>query len=86
MHNNMKYLEHEEFITKTKALEGGHWTPETIARRWDYYNRVINLINGLGLKDASKALEMGTMGISCIEDSHTIDYAERWDFPGKKPT
>ena len=26
------------------------------------------------------------MGVSCVDNSDTIDYLERWDFPGKKPT
>lgn len=69
-----------------KKYEGGHWTPETIDQRWEYHSRVVELVKSLNISSPSSVLEMGTMGISCVDNSDTIDYLERWDFPGKEPT
>jgi hypothetical protein len=82
----MHYLTKSEYAELTKKHEGGHWTPETIETRWDYHNRVIELIKSLQINNAHHILEMGTMGIPCVIGSKTIDYAERWDFKGKNPT
>ena len=38
------------------------------------------------MTDPSKVLEMGTMGLQCVIDSHTINFIEKWDFEGKAPT
>ncbi len=84
--NQLQLLTLEEFTEKTKALEGGHWTPHSVQDRWDYYSRVVELVRGLPIQQASNVLEMGTMGIMCVPGGHSIDYEERWDFPGKKPT
>ncbi len=84
--NHISFLTKEEYLRTTKLLEGGHWTPDTINTRWDYHCRVIELIKAVKLNSASIALEMGTMGVSCVKGSATIDYAERWNFPGKEPT
>lgn len=84
--NHPQHLTQDKFDRKVKELEGGHWTPKSIADRWDYYSRVVELIKGLAIDDAAQILEMGTMGIPCVENSHTIDYEEKWAFPGKKPT
>ncbi|MBX2931821.1 MAG: hypothetical protein KF781_07750 [Chitinophagaceae bacterium] len=83
--NEIKLLTFEDYFAKVKELEGGHWTLDTIKLRWTYHYRVVELIKALQLKDASKVLEMGTMGVQCVKNGHTIDYAERWNFPGKQP-
>lgn len=80
-----EFLTFEEYKQKVQEMAGGHWAPDRIEGRWDYHARTINLVKELNLKDASKILEMGTMGMQCIKNSKTIDYAERWDFPGKNP-
>ncbi len=84
--SKLEYLDSKTFFEKTKELEGGHWTPETMAQRWNYHEQVVNLIKTLNLDDPKKILEMGTMGVMCVKQCDTIDYAERWDFPGKEPT
>lgn len=85
----MKLLTHDEYFSTVKEFnknpKQGHWTTET-NNRWDYFGRVVNLIKQLNVSDSSKILEMGTVGISCVTDSHTIDYSEHWDFAGKNPT
>ena len=84
--NKISYLSKNEYIERVMDLEGGHWTKETIDTRWDYHNRVVEIIKATGIDDSNKVLEMGTMGVSCVKGSDTIDYAERWDFEGKNPT
>lgn len=83
---DLSFLTKEEYSEITKKLEGGHWTPQTIDTRWDYHYRTIELIRALKIENAHEILEMGTMGVSCVKGSDTIDYAERWNFPGKEPT
>lgn len=73
-------------MSLVKKYEGGHWTPDTIDQRWDYHSRVVELVKSLKINDPGNVLEMGTMGVSCVEDSDTLDYLESWDFPGKSPT
>lgn len=84
--NKINYLTKEKYMLLVKKYEGGHWTPDSIDQRWEYHSRVIELAKSLNISDPGSVLEMGTMGISCVDDSDTIDYLERWDFPGKKPT
>lgn len=82
----LSFLTKEEYSEITKKLEGGHWTSETIDTRWDYHHRTIELIRALNIEISKDVLEMGTMGVSCVKGSDTIDYSERWNFPGKEPT
>ena len=84
--NRINFLTKEKYMSLVKQYEGGHWTPATIDQRWEYHSRVIELVKSLNISRSASILEMGTMGISCVENSDTIDYLDRWDFPGKKPT
>lgn|GEM_PF-1636308 len=85
--STLRYLTKEDFMRRTKELETGHWTPRLLEGRWDYHSRVVELIKGLGINDPSQVLEMGTMGITCVADSHTMDILdENWKFRDKKPT
>lgn len=79
------FLTRELYESKARSFEGGHWTEATIENRWRYHNQVIELLKCLDIKHPKEVLEMGTMGISCVQGSDTIDYSERWDFPGKRP-
>lgn len=85
MNSSINFLTKEEYVKHVQELEGGHWTYDTIGIRWDYHYRVIELVKSIGVNQYSKVLEMGTMGVSCVKNSHTIDYLERWDFEGKNP-
>jgi len=84
--SRINFLSKDEYINRVSDLEGGHWTKETIDIRWDYHYRVIELIKATGVNNSNKVLEMGTMGVSCVKGSDSIDYEERWDFEGKNPT
>src|SRR6218665_1334184 len=84
----MKYLTRETYfstVNKINETSKGHWSTLT-NDRWDYFGRVINLIKELNIAEPLRILEMGTVGISCVMGTHTIDYADNWDFPDKKPT
>ena len=80
------FLRKEEYIDYVKNLDDGHWTKNTIVERWDYHYRAIELIKSTNVKSPKKVLEMGTMGVSCVKGSDTIDFDESWDFKGKNPT
>lgn len=84
--SGITYLTRGEYMSLVKKYEGGHWTPDTIEQRWEYHSRVVELVKSFNIIDPHSVLEMGTMGISCVKDSDTLDYLERWDFPDKKPT
>lgn len=82
----MNFLSKDEYVKYVNNLEDGHWTKDTIGIRWDYHYRAIELIRAAKVTDARKILEMGTMGVSCVKGSDTLDYDERWNFNGKNPT
>lgn len=82
----IEFLTKEEYINHVEGLDDGHWTKNTISNRWDYHYRAVEIIKATGLSDVNKVLEMGTMGVSCVKGSDTIDFDESWDFKGKKPT
>lgn len=84
--SRVEYLSKKEFINHVKDKEDEHWTKDTNDNRWDYHYRTIELLKAAGISDSKKVLEMGTMGISCVKGSDTIDYEERWEFEGKNPT
>ncbi|WP_426483860.1 hypothetical protein [Flavobacterium sp. 2] len=83
--STISFLTKAEYVNHVQGLEDGHWTNDTIEIRWDYHSRVIELVKATGVDYSNKVLEMGTMGVSCVKESHTIDYLERWDFEGKNP-
>ncbi|MFM7233855.1 MAG: hypothetical protein ACKOZM_04635 [Flavobacteriales bacterium] len=82
----MTYLSFEQYTELVQKLNGGHWTKATIATRWDYHLKAIELIKSLEAQGSRTVLEMGTMGVKCVAESDTIDFLEKWDFEGKQPT
>ncbi len=82
----LSYLDYAAFKKTADANVDGHWDSSTLAARWDYHQKAIDVIRLLKIDDPSQVLEMGTMGASLVSGSHTIDFAERWDFQGKNPT
>jgi hypothetical protein len=63
---------------------GPHW--QDYKHRWQYYSRAIEIAKTLDINNPSDVLEMGTMGVSIVPNCLSIDYDEKWDFKGKKPT
>ena len=82
----VRYLSFEEYAQRAKELGGEHWKPRLLERRWDYHRKAIGILEGLGLKSPKDVLEMGTMGVTLVNGSDTLDYAEGWNFEGKRPT
>ncbi len=82
----LSYLDYAAFKKNADANGDGHWDCSTLAARWDYHQKAIDVIRILKIDNPSRVLEMGTMGASLVSCSHTIDFAERWDFQGKNPT
>jgi hypothetical protein len=76
----------KSFFEKLIELEGGHWTKDMAETRWDYHHRVKKIVKSLRPTSPKTILEIGTVGISIVEGSDTLDYLDRWDFPGKNPT
>lgn len=83
--NKLNFPDYDSFSEKTKGIKQGHWVSQPVQSRWDYHSRVINLIKSLDIDDPSRVLEMGTVGVQCVIGSHTIDFAEAWNYPGKSP-
>jgi len=82
----LNYLTKEQFFEKSGAIPGGHWNKDNMELRWRYHGQAIEIAKTLGIDSPERVLEIGTMGISLVNDSHTLDYAEKWNFPGKHPT
>ncbi len=82
----LNYLTKERLAESAQQIGSGHWDCTPLDRRWDYHHKAITLLRHLHLKNPADVLEMGTMGVQLVQNSHTLDYADRWDFPGKKPT
>lgn len=79
------YLDASGFLKKTVnlfSMNKSYWDdPESNKNRWDYYRRVVELVKAIGVNDPSKILELGTMGISVVENSVTMDYEFAWKLP-----
>jgi hypothetical protein len=77
----------EYFIEKVinrLEITGGNWA--SYEGRWHYHKHAIEIIEKTNINDSSKVLEMGTLGINLVLGSDTIDYDERWNYPGQSPT
>ncbi len=82
----IKFLNKEKFLQLANMYEGKHWQKELLEDRWNYHSRVVEILNSIEIASPSHVLEMGTMGVTCVDDSQTIDYMDNWNFEGKKPT
>ena len=81
---SVKYLSRKSYSERAVEIGKGHW--KNAHRRWVYHGAAVAFAQIVAPSSAASVLEMGTMGISCIEGSHTIDYLDSWDFQGKAPT
>lgn len=80
----MEFLGHEDYMARTRALGSGHW--KNAAARWVYHEAAVSVLRGIGLTRPAEVLEMGTMGVNVVPGSDTIDYAEKWNPRGIRPT
>jgi len=70
--NNSMYLNKDTYFDlaeKFKGINFQHW--KTSAVRWEYHEQCVRLLKQLNFKSI---LEAGTMGISLLNTSDTIDY------------
>lgn len=86
VNTDMQFLDRKKFFEKYDQLKGGHWTEDTKKGRWIYHSLVVALAKSLELKGPTEVLEMGTVGMSIVKDSDTIDHPDFWDYQGKHPT
>lgn len=80
----IEYLTQEEFQSVTAGKKKGHWKKGTT--RWDYHKAAVELVREIAPGSPGAVLEMGTLGVSIVKGSDTIDYAEKWNFKNKNPT
>lgn len=84
----MEYLKKETYKTNATENEGVHWN--SWKRRWLYFEKAIEYAKEVGVSDAKKVLEIGTMGAPIVTFCDTMDFADEstgvWDFKNKKPT
>jgi len=78
------YLTRELYDSKVAGIGTGHW--KSAAGRWGYHEAAVNIARELAPAAPSQVLELGTMGVSCVIGSHTMDYAEKWNVRGFRPT
>ena len=78
------FLTKEEFFNKAEEIGTDHW--KYLDGRWFYHNQSLEIVKKLNITNPENVLEMGTVGMQLVHDSHTLDFDEHWDFPGKKPT
>jgi GTPase SAR1 family protein len=80
----IQFLDFATFERNALDNAGDHWVG--YKHRWKYYSRAVEIAKTLDINNPSDVLEMGTMGVSIVPNSLSIDYDEKWDFKGKKPT
>jgi hypothetical protein len=80
----IEYLNKEKFLLLANRYGGKHWEKELLEDRWDYHSRVVEILKNLKISSPEDVLEMGTMGVTCIDGSHTIDYMDKLNLKGNK--
>jgi len=78
------FLTKDEYYKNAERLAGEHWSSHK--KRWGYHSTAVEILKENGCDQNSKILEIGTMGTTVTHISDTLDYVEKWDFPGKNPT
>lgn len=79
----VRYLDQTSYKSVT-AARSGHW--KNASTRWEYHRAAADIVRMTRPASPRDVLEMGTMGVSIVEGSDTIDYAEKWKYPGQAPT
>jgi hypothetical protein len=79
-----RYISHDDYMAAVAVSKGTHW--KNAASRWDYHRGAIEFVRQANPAAPSDVLEMGTMGVSIVKGSDTIDYAEKWNHAGPPPT
>lgn len=78
------FLTRELYEETATATRQHHW--RKTAGRWPYHAAAVEIARRLAPAEPSEVLELGTMGVSCVIGSDTMDYAEKWNVPRFRPT
>lgn len=73
----VRTLSETEFMAAARRTGGSHW--KNAASRWAYHSAAIECVARVAPARARDVLELGTMGISIVHGSDTMDYAEKWN-------
>ena len=77
-------LTEAEFGAAAKRAGNEHW--KNAVSRWSYHQAAIDCVRRVAPDRATDVLELGTMGISIVKGSDTMDYAEKWKAKHFTPT
>ncbi|MFY4782480.1 hypothetical protein ACOTWN_04615 [Aliarcobacter butzleri] len=83
-YNKIDFLTKEQFFQTAEKIGGKHW--QHLNGRWYYHNQAIEILKSLDIHHPKDVLEMGTVGMQLVANSHTIDFDESWNFMDKNPT
>jgi hypothetical protein len=78
------YLSKREYDASAMSTESGHW--DNYADRWVYHKAAAGLARLVGPELPGEVLEIGTMGISIVRGSDTLDYPEKWGLDSLQTT
>ena len=82
----LTYLTRKEYAEVTRSILGEHWDDGHPKVGWDYHTRAVGIVKCLNISCPSQVPEIGTMGVSLVAGSGTLDY-DRWgSFPGRSLT
>jgi hypothetical protein len=81
---SIKCITHAEYDAATKKLGGSHW--KNCNSRWKYHEAASKFAELARPPSANSVIEIGTMGISIVPGSDTMDYDADWSFSGFNPT
>lgn len=79
-----EYLTQDDYLATINKSKKGHWSSGEA--RWSYHAGAVEIARMVAPSAPGAVLEMGTMGVSIVKNSDTIDYAEKWNFKGFNPT
>lgn len=87
--SELKLLSRGDYDQIARSIGGVHWA--TAGSRWPYHQQAVQWVRKLHLPSPRRVLEMGTMGVSVVHGSDTIDYDPTvnntdWNVPGIKHT
>ncbi len=83
------YLTRPGYDQIAQDIGGKHWA--SAGSRWNYHMAAMALAKTLGLRSPKDVLEAGTMGVTIVNGSDTMDYEAAannadWHIPGYDPT
>jgi len=86
---SLNFLTRSEYDHVGKKIGGAHWA--SAGSRWEYHKLAGDWAKTLKIDSPDKVLELGTMGMTIVNDSHTLDYDaaannKDWFIDGYNPT